>query len=526
MNERMGARRRRGTTGFLTFVGLVVVSLMASWSVTTTWIVWSDSSDADLQMNQPMTKNVNLSFHHVYNTIIGPDHKKHCRRHCNPLIRNRIAYTCLHPAGFYDRQELLDKLLEISAFLCATLEFPNPKASFHPMHNHQRMVDASLDWNDFFQFSLADMDIADERNGSLDSAQIPLLQSSTPVRDISFEIPFFKRPHCRRPRAAQDRTRDKYGLHIISKDRDEVIEDFDTIWQYSFGNSKGEPQQQLPYLWEIPTNFYSFHKEFRSYIRETLPKRHDSNTSLGAACLPWSRSGRYVQRKLPVRIMTLVDDIWKEIVSSAREGSKTVNKSCFNSTWSPPNLQDLNPLIGFLHIRRGDTIEECDTSTVKLKSYLSCSLANLTLPRPRKELGSPYLATRIKLDIVLLVGTNEEHPSYMQELKTMVDGLSVVAQSDDNDIHLNVQAVDMESLIWGYLQSRIHQGEIPASFLNNLHVFEILEHIMNHRVDFKLSQRRFRFCNDCDNIFIQHSAMERLSIPFCHGTSKYPIVFP
>ncbi|KAL3917264.1 MAG: hypothetical protein SGARI_007758 [Bacillariaceae sp.] len=177
-------------------------------------------------------------------------------------------------------------------------------------------------------------------------------------------------------------------------------------------------------------------------------------------------------------------------------------------------------LKGFLHIRRGDTMEECDTNIPALRAYLLCSLANMTFPKPPKDGGGQqHMATRDytkqqqqHVGITLLVGTNEEDAGYMQDLLNMVKELSIQAVDwNGHPIQLNVvNAINMESLIWEYLQAQIAQGIIPSSFLNNLHVFEILEHIMNNRVDFKLSRRRFRFCNDCDKIVIRQSAMQNL----------------
>ena len=428
----------------------------------------------------------NETLERVYNTIIGPDSRRHCRRVCDPNIRNRIVYTCLHPAGFLDRRELLDNLLELAAFLCATLEFPTPHDSFHPMHNHQQRVDASLDWTDFLNYSLMDVVSVNGTEWRQQQA-IPLLQTVRLAMDPSFYLPFVKWPHCRRPRAARDRHRERYGLHIVSKDRDEVLADFDVVRHYSLANNKDDDssRQSLPFLWEIPTNFYAWHKEFRAHIRETLPLRQSNSQELGAACLPWSRSGRYVQRSYPDTLQQLMDGIWEQVKSASGGGG----------------------LIGFLHIRRGDTIEECDTSIGKMRDYLKCSLSNMTLPKLFNGENQQQLRSKEQsINVTVLVGTNEEDKMYIQDLQNMVRELSISTKGKEHTVQIYLHAINMESLIWSYLQTQVDHQNIPPSYLNNLHVFEILDHIMNSRVDFKLSRRRFRFCNACDSIVIRQSA--------------------
>jgi hypothetical protein len=104
--------------------------------------------------------------------------------------------------------------------------------------------------------------------------------------------------------------------------------------------------------------------------------------------------------------------------------------------------------------------------------------------------------------ITLLVGTNEENYLYLQELQNMIDALSLSTTIDGQKYQLKLQMIDMESFIWNYITTEVKNGVIPKSYLNNLHAFEILEYIMNNRVDFKLVQRRFRYCNPCDKIVL------------------------
>ncbi|KAG7342088.1 hypothetical protein IV203_007180 [Nitzschia inconspicua] len=442
----------------------------------------------------------------IYN-VIGPDKNRHCARPCHPAIRNRLVYTCLHPAGLLDRQELMDNLLELASFLCATLEFPTPSQSFHPMHNHQRTVDQSLDWSDFFEYSLVQMDEShkpqrEEFSANQANPSLSLVKTVKVVMDPSFYLPWNKKPHCRRPRAAPDRNRTTYGLHILSKSREEVLNDFDTVRRFSFSESNTEK----PFLWEMPTNFYSFHKELRAHLRAIPPKR----TDLGAACIPWSRSGHYARRAFPPLIESLISDIWDAVMKKTTSGINgnvepvtTPTKSNLSST---PKHQ---PILGFLHVRRGDTIEECDTSITKLRSYLSCSFSNMTFPKilTASSEWADNPGEKSVLSVTLLIGTNDEDPIYIQELQSMVRELSLSATFDGRTVDLQIEAIDMESLIWDHLQSEVQSGRLSSAYLNNLHVFQILEHIMNRLVNFKLVQRRFRYCNDCDPIVIRSARL-------------------
>jgi hypothetical protein len=303
---------------------------------------------------------------------------------------------------------------------------------------------------------------------------------------------------------------------VVSKNPTEVLRDFHAVRAYSFGiihNQLRPEQETLPFLWEIPTIYYSFHHEFKAYLRELRKKEiaeqhHLSHKQsslsvssmsvdpLGSYYLPWTGVCRYVQRTFPPMIQKLVDDIWKQVVANATSTLKS----------SP-----LQSLIGFLHIRRGDTIDECDTTIPKLKSYLNCSLASISFEKPKQGgNNTPFESTsnfpqQENMTVTLLLGTNEEDPSYMRDLQEMMQNLSIVTtQQPRGNIPfiINVQTVDMESMITSHIQSKIRDGDISQSYLNNLHVFQILREIMN-LVDFKLVQRRFRYCNDCDKIVIR-----------------------
>jgi hypothetical protein len=490
--------RKRATVKLL-FGGAVVLTFLLPWRSTTI----STPSFQDVVFHSIETVNTqSVSERAIYNAI-GPDKNRHCFRPCHPSIPNRIVYTCLHPAGLLDRQELLDNLLELAAFLCATLEFPTPTQSFHPMHNHQRPVDDTLNWSDFFDFSLVDMDMeyGPSQSSRYNNSTIhPMLVKTVKVTmDPSFYLPWKQKPHCRRPRAAPDRNRDPYGMHVLSKSRDEVLHDFDTIRRYSFA-----AETLAPFLWEIPTNYYAFHKELRAHLRALPNKGGD----FGAACIPWSGSGHYARRTFPPHLEGLIRDVWTLIGGESRRTARDEESSSISTTIATSATP--SPLIGFLHIRRGDTMDECDTSIDKLKSYLSCSLSNMTFAESSSgvqdsETNSEH--QQLELPVKLLVGTNEENLSYMQTLEKMIDELHLHTMYRNKKVHLKLQAGDMERLIWDHLQSQVDIGRLSSAYLNNLHVFQILEHIMNHLVDFKLVQRRFRYCNDCDPVVIRRSIL-------------------
>lgn len=515
MTRRFGWKRAIVVTVVAILTASSFLSPWRSTSLTTSSFQSVTFEDSALGSKLHSTNSTKL-----FNNVVGPDRNRHCTRLCPPNIHNRLVYTCLHPAGLLDRQELLDNLLELASFLCATLEFPTPTQAFHPMHNHHRQVDETLDWSDFFDFSLVETTIHTHTESgqlqgggrvSADRTANSLVKSVNVVMDPSFYLPWKSKPHCRRPRAAPDRTRELYGLHILSKSLDDVLLDFNTVRQYSFSNAI----TKLPFLWEIPTNYYAFHKELRAHLRSLSSK----GTADDSSCLPWSRAGHYGQRTSPPQIESLISNIWNIIINQStpgREGDTSVTSSTLPSTnkntpaaiAAPPPQQQRRPLIGFLHIRRGDTIEECDTSIAKLKTYLSCSFSNMTFSDEESSYGVSRMAkhpfpTLMVLPVTLLVGTNEEAPDYMQALQSMVHNLSLSLSQHGGTIKLQLQAIDMESLIWNHLQSEIVHGHLPSGYLNNLHVFQILEHIKNQLVDFKLVQRRFRYCKDCDPVAVR-----------------------
>ena len=356
--------------------------------------------------------------------------------------------------------------------------------------------------------------------------------------------------------------------------------------------------QTTLFVWEIAVNFYSFHKQMTHHLQTLEEQRqqqqqqrtdeeesderyqsqqhpslpnytdYDNSTTTKAEndvivvaepFLPWiRRSEKYVEQVLPPRIIKLIDDAWEQVVSittsndndrgggngdanansgaAAAAASNTVptDKAAAATTTTKNNSKNGGFVTGFLHIRRGDTQHECDTSIPKLRKYLNCSLNTMRLkqvkrrrpPNKRKSDNDKNNTTnRVKLiDMILLVSTNEQDPSYVKSVQKMISNelspLRVVVDHsivDDDEspseqeivitktttttttTMANIIPINAEELVWSTLRRSVRLKEVPKSYLNNFHAFLILQQLKD-RVHVKLQQRRVRQCKDCDDV--------------------------
>ena len=400
-------------------------------------------------------------------------------------------------------------------------------------------------------------------------------------------------------------------IHLISTTPEEVIEHFDFLRHYMMTMQQKKKtttpllrpndnnNDQPLFVWEIAVNFYSFHKQMIQHLQKldekqkqkrkqqqqqqqhlllssnytncnsssttTTKKKGDIPIAVAATppFIPWiRRSEKYVEQVLPPRIIKLIDDAWKQVVSSVTTttnddndggggggddddavatASNTVSSDKSNNSKNTKNETNESSFVtGFLHIRRGDTQHECDTSIPKLRTYLNCSLHTMRLkqkvisklhPNRRQSDNNNNNSedddykdkVKNKIDMILLVSTNERDPSYVQSVQTMISNElsplrvdhSIEIDDSPSDHHqaitnttrtttttiVNIIPINGEELVWSTLTQAVHHKKtIPKSYLNNFHVFMILQQLKN-MVDVKnLQQRRIRQCKDCDDV--------------------------
>eukprot|EP00957_Ditylum_brightwellii_P052658 3992379-Ditylum_brightwellii.AAC.1 len=104
-----------------------------------------------------------------------------------------------------------------------------------------------------------------------------------------------------------------------------------------------------------------------------------------------------------------------------------------------------NSIYGLLHLRRDDSIDDCDTSVDKIREYLSCSLENTDL------IGN----------ITLLMKSDEVDKHYHQEIVGLAD------------MYGYVDILDLDDLVWKIIHQAVADGDINDYHVNNYFVHEI-----------------------------------------------------
>ena len=134
-----------------------------------------------------------------------------------------------------------------------------------------------------------------------------------------------------------------------------------------------------------------------------------------------------------------------------------------------------NAYLGHLHIRRGDAIDDCDTSVERMAEYFKCSL---------DDTGS------LGRNITLLMTTDEDDSEYREEILSLIN---------DNDRYPHVSILDSDKMVKSIMTNAVESHLISKDMLNNYFVFDV-EHLLqdwsSSLMDFHLVRRR-SMCTNC-----------------------------
>jgi hypothetical protein len=160
------------------------------------------------------------------------------------------------------------------------------------------------------------------------------------------------------------------------------------------------------------------------------------------------------------------------------------------------NNNDSSVIMGTWHIRRGDSIHDCDTSLLRMKQFVQCSFG------PLEELNN--------VRVVVLVRTDEKDETYRQGLFALFDEFQ------------HVQAIDYDTWILDQLYHHKHNDDDdddnttttlvwPKSYQNNYHHFLLEDETLPLLpLQFTLQHRRDISCQDCENVLAQLSGIQFL----------------
>jgi hypothetical protein len=257
------------------------------------------------------------------------DTQDQCWRHCPQRI-NKIYFE--HGwAGLGDRHVFIHNLAQITGYLCAKQEMAPPSISLNPDHNNGELVSKKVQWQDLRNLTF-----------QRDKSQVLGL-------DPSFEEDF---EYWRRVPVYNS---DKYSdwLHLTNTDHRDFISDYEKLQEFSW---RQKDDATTGFIWEIHSSFY----ESNVFEEPMLPEPSKE-----------------------IQDLSNYDTKMRPLLMTYRHFHPKVKKDCWGCLYAndddsmgPSNLYILRERLkrrvqrkspqnttvyGYFHIRRGDTIDECDT---------------------------------------------------------------------------------------------------------------------------------------------------------------------
>uniref|UniRef100_A0A7S1Z432 O-fucosyltransferase family protein n=1 Tax=Ditylum brightwellii TaxID=49249 RepID=A0A7S1Z432_9STRA len=375
-----------------------------------------------------------------------------CWRKC-PQRLHRIYYN--DPgAGLSDRRWVIHTLAELAGYLCAKLVLPRPVNLLHTKHNFGGSVSEHLLWEDFYNITFAEDD---------EPAIVDINDEFDDVdRKRNSSIGWYSREH--------PTWHEKYqGYQRIVSVNGKWKKDFKTVQALSWRNSIPNTTSAVTaFVWELHGKFYWNDLNFKKLprlskmLRSKLGGAYKPNMMEPIPHLNTSRACHYTN-----------EDNTPSHISLLQE--KLINRVYDNSLLE-------NSIYGVLHLRRGDSIDDCDTSVDRIREYLSCSLENTDL------IGN----------ITLLMKSDEVDKRYRQEIVGLADTYG----------HVNI--LDLDGLIWKIVHQAGADGDINDYHVNNYFVYAIGNMFRTRLIQFYLERRKKNYCLDC--IPVENQLREILGI--------------
>jgi hypothetical protein len=351
--------------------------------------------------------------------------EKPCWRRCDQRI-NKIVYA-YHPdegAGINDRWHILIHMAKLAGYLCATVDFPKPHLLLGTKHNHNERISVNSTWNDYFNFTF--------------------YQDSSPA---VYDLPDDMLDHPAKKNIIDEiYAEEKYKdwLRIVTGGKDKIVRDFQTAEAFS---RLQVPHSTAGFVWIIDQWFYDFILELRALISSRKKNNHTYVLELPSIQEGPEQGGcDYSTDHLPDHMQIIFDQVHAEI----------------------RNANEPHAKIGYFHIRRGDAVNDCNTTVPRMKEYLGCTF-NGTQAKAR--------------NITLLWSSDERDPAYRQAIHTIVE--------QDFD---HIKLIDLDALTLRKVEDSIAAGA-PEWRLNNYYLFRILA--FPRIAVFHLEQRRTISCPHC-----------------------------
>jgi hypothetical protein len=371
--------------------------------------------------------------------------KPDCWRRCDHRI-NKIVYADMPyvGAGINDRGYTLGNLANLAGYLCATVDYPKPHIMLGTMHNHKKKVSVNSTWSDYYNFTFY-QDGSPAVHDLKDNPDDPMVNH--PIVKNMYNGDKYINTHWLRVETVLEKT---------------IVQDFQKVEAFSRSqeapnNNNNNATTPAGFIWVITPNWY----KVIPHLKDLLPlRRRDNYTYIDQLpdIVPRQGGCRYYNTHLPDHMQAIFDQTLTDI----------------------RNANEAHAKIGFFHIRRGDTKDQCNTTLPKMKEYTSCS----------------FNGTRAKArNITLLLASDERDPEYRQGIK------NIVQHEFDH-----IQVIDIDALILEKVKASITApvaapatAGAPEWRLNNFYLFRLVASFKwNKELAFTIEQRRHISCRYCD----------------------------
>jgi hypothetical protein len=211
---------------------------------------------------------------------------------------------------------------------------------------------------------------------------------------------------------------------------------------------------------------------------------------------------QYLQQRIVSEIFLQPPESLKSSISTALATTKSTTAA-------------LPPLIGYLHIRRQDTVRICDTSLRRMAAYLNCSLGDVI----RRISGVPLdelAPSTARRTILILFSSDEDDPQYRSQILQLIEELPQQSHVSNDTVH--VIGMDLDALVERIIRLEVLSGNTPAWRLNNFQIFQLILSIGYNQTiaKFQLEQRREEACSACTNVvnqLIKLGTFDNFAIP-------------
>ncbi len=435
--------------------------------------------------------NSQVSSYYFVNRIMTTREtvKPSCHRSCVDF-RNRIYYSppVGDPgAGLIDRLTIFGTLLNMAGYLCARVYVPRPKFLLGARHNSNQTVDASMSWSEFGDFVLWN-----------DPKRQPALKDWDNVDDLN-EWPI--------PESLLNMTTD---LLLYSVRPRQVKFDFPTLENYTLAQQSRLKRKRRAgiFVWSIRAEYFEWGDMLANTLRKRpLPKQYKRRISKLPAPTIFAeneyRGCQYAKVGLTRNIRTLHEMIVGKIMQQQPES--------FSQSSMPP-------LVGYLHLRRKDARNACQTILWRVSAYLDCSLSDVIMRM--SYFSSLERRGESRQGIVILFSSDDDDPHYRSQILQAIEKEHTPPFNGTNNI-INVTAIDFDELVERTIRMGIQSGTIPARQLNKFHIFQLILSIGYNQslVKFHLERRRKGLCEACANV------TDQLIKSGFFGIDGYPVAY-